>query len=67
LENYIGTDDCQCRHIQGTRSYACRNKQGSTTRDVWRTGLAPENGQRYSRGATQTEVVITEFNRVLTR
>jgi len=65
LENYIGTDDCQCRHIRGTCSSVCRTKQGGTTRALWGTGLEPQNVQRYSRGVTQTEVLITEFNCIL--
>jgi hypothetical protein len=28
LENYIETDDWQCRYIRGRRRYVCRTKQG---------------------------------------
>jgi len=34
LENYIGTDDCQCCYIRG-RCYMCRTKQGSKARALW--------------------------------
>jgi len=35
LENYIGTDDWQCRYIRGRCSYVCRTKQGRQTRVLW--------------------------------
>jgi hypothetical protein len=39
LEIYIGTDDWQCRYIQGRVLYACRYKQGRKARALWTVSL----------------------------
>jgi len=50
LENYIGTDDCQCRHIRGACSSGCRTKQGKTTRALWGIGLVESSWNVMARG-----------------
>ena len=35
LENYIRTDEWQCRYIRGRCWYECRTKQGRKTRALW--------------------------------
>jgi hypothetical protein len=62
LNNYIGTNDEQCRYIIGRCRYVCRTKQGWKTRALWGNSWYYWICDILISRCSTTEVVITEFN-----